>query len=1266
MAEVFSIFNEPKEEFRAGVFSDFNEPRQPVSASGVFSAFNEPVEITPSTGDILGSIVAGGIAGATFIPQTAASGIQVLEDITGLDLFGKELDTYIDEARDFWVSKIGKSKTEQLLGQAAQTIGALGSTAALLTITAGSTAGLLPVMAAGAGLETTAEALEEGAPRLNAYGAGFVSAGTEYLTEKIPIGILQKPGISFLKRLAGGVISDIPGELIATATEMKLIDEQILGKDPISTEDFIQVLKDTAAVSAISTVGLSGGAQLIDSARRRGKPTPEDEVSDAGIPAPNNIADALQEIVQPPPSELIVPEEKQEVEPVNIVDRDDSKSEFPELESQTDQVSPDQTIDPTDNVAVQKDLPAREVYNNKNFEDLKWVQVGKASDAYSKQQRGFSFQRFKRALVRGFIDVSGNIKSKLTKLGNDGKRAAMQRDALAGAHSKALKILDTVRREIFGGVKKEHRQMFDLYLSAKRHLEIKNRLPEFQLPEGTTIQDLTDYMNAIPAELQVDFDARTEQWSARMGEVLDLMNREGLISDKQAVNLRAQGKYYVPRQILDMVDPTTTSLDRQGRRITVRDSGLKNLSEDGSDKLIEMDAELLLQQIYERAFTRVFKNRANLELLRVARNQPNNGLVREARVVGRKRRAYQIVDKRTGELIEDEAFESKKEAEAFIKGEPNAAVKLQEFGEPIFEKPKPAEGTVSVMDGGKKKTIIMPLEMAAEWVRSDPTISPQLASAIGWLTGTKLLKSMATTLNPEFAITNIPRDIAHIYLTTDQYSSFAPKFALQMGRDLINVAKDAITKKGMYDRYIDNGGGTEFLTYQGRLKAKGKLGQAMGWLENIMGWAGERSEIMTRLALMNRAIRNGKSDFEAAQVARGYLDFSQGGSVSKALDAGIPFFNASIQASRGIFRAAKTDPKTFGFKVMNLGVAAMSLYWANKFMYGDDLDDVTDTERRNNWIIMTPYTFLDKDGEQRRYYLRVPKDQGQRVFTEIFEGMARKALGDEVDVDQIADAAKDFIPVSAYELMPPTLEALMGYAVNKDFWRREDIWRGEDVLPQEEYNKYTPEAYVKLGKATGWSPVRMKYALEQVFTQGNIWTSLVGFGAEQVFSELTPEQRDELTKEMLEKRPGVRRFLRSTRPATKREEQIREEKRVEDTRRLIQRRGLEEIADAHLDGRVERRELTEFISRQPVEDRARLRTRFKNMRQLKDIPNRRFWLSLKQLPPESRATNYWNEWVQLSPEERIELDRQSRKVKGFRSKRFNRSFNKLKRLGDGR
>jgi hypothetical protein len=1151
--------------------------------------------IDPEKEPLTMSIVQGALAPAQILKARSP----VLEAITGSG--HTSLGEESKKAQAFLRKFTGDTKAEQLVGQASESIGRIGATAAALLATGGSTAGLLPALAGGAGVEKTAESLREGAPRLNAYGAGFVQAATEYLTEKIPIGILQKPGLSFIKRLAGGVISDIPGELIATATELSLIDKQILGKDRhLSTDEYVQILKDTAAVSAIATVGLTGGAQIGHKL---------------------TTVDALNKMAPVPPQKVHVPREKAEILPENQIRRETSKSQYPELQKQDNLVVQNSALQlkpTTADIADTTHVEPESVSELPQHKD--WSSIMDAGRAMSLKKRKLTFDKVWKGFVKGFVDVSGNLQKQLSDLGNDGKRAVMRQNAIGGASTKGTKEANIAKKPIYDGLNSKNKQLFDDYISALRHLEIRqNRGAEFTLPGNATEQMLNDFIRDIPEQTRTQLERRAEAWSQSMGNVLNLMQSEGLITPEQAVGLREQGRYYVPRQVLDFIDPLVQVKNKQGKTITTRDSGLKNLSEDGSDKLIETDSELLMEQVFQRAYTRIFRNRAGLELLNLARTDPNARKI--ARDAGPKETA------------------------------------------------KPNEMKVSVMEDGVRREMIMPLELGTEWVTGDPILSSTWATIIGWGSGNKILKSMATTLNPEFAITNVPRDLAHIWLTTEEYSSLAPVATLQMAGDISAIVKDSIkaggiTKTALYDQYIDNGGGMEFLTHRGKLGLKGTsaLTKGISALETVLGKAGEVSETMTRLALMRRAMRNKRTPFEATQIARGYLDFARGGAVAKAINSAVPFFNAGIQATRGIARAARTNPKLFGSKVAQIGAMSVGLYLANR-LYGDDIDDVPDFEQQNNWVFLTPYTFLDSEGRERRYYVRIPKDQGQRVFATIAENSTRKVLGEQVNWPDITESVGNFLPIIPGELLPPLAEMTLGYSVNKDFWTKEDIWRGEEVLPQDEYNKYTPEPFVKFGEVTGFSPARTQYMTEQLFTRGNIWTSAVGYASKQIFDEMTPEERDKMSKELFEKHPGVRRVLRSTRPDLAEIKKLKEEKIRVETERLRLNRQLDEVTDRFFRGQTDEREVSAFILSVPFEERKRLRNRFNAQRQLKDVSNKGFWFRLLDLPPEARAVNYWNSWVQLDPEAQKELDRQSFKVPGLRSKRFNNRLRKMRKFG---
>ncbi|GAH76789.1 unnamed protein product, partial [marine sediment metagenome] len=162
----------------------------------------------------------------------------------------------------------------------------------------------------------------------------------------------------------------------------------------------------------------------------------------------------------------------------------------------------------------------------------------------------------------------------------------------------------------------------------------------------------------------------------------------------------------------------------------------------------------------------------------------------------------------------------------------------------------------------------------------------------------------------------------------------APKFTFQIARDFMATAKDTFLRKGRWIDYLDEGGGMTFLTHQGKpFKTMGKRGiyTAIKRLQQVLGYIGETSEIWTRLALRQRALRGGASPHEATWIARNYLDFNQGGSFMKAIDIGLPYVNAGVQGTRGIFRSLADRPVDTLWKFAQLGALASGLFLAIRY-----------------------------------------------------------------------------------------------------------------------------------------------------------------------------------------------------------------------------------------------------------------------------------------------------------------------------------------------
>jgi hypothetical protein len=837
-----------------------------------------------------------------------------------------------------------------------------------------------------------------------------------------------------------------------------------------------------------------------------------------------------------------------------------------------------------------------------------------------------SFQKRKKTLKKVFkklrtslIDVAGNTKAALNKLGNEGKKAVQRHIAYGGAHAKALQVADKVTQEVYGGLTVAEHDYLDHYIYAKRHLEIKKRKPDFVIPNNRTVEHLEAYIDSIPSDILPEIHKRAEAYWATMHDQLRQLADYGLLTDAQVKSLMATGKFYSPRLILDYVDPMRTSFEG-GKKVTIPGSGIQKLSEEGTQKLVEGDTSLLLTQVISRTQSRIAKNRANQALWELAEAQPDNPIVRKAKII-----------------------------------------KTTKGGKPVFQKAPQGWEKISLMIEGQHRELIMPEEFAGEWIFKDPILLHAERNFIQWATGTKVLKTMATGINPEFAFTNIPRDIALIWMSTEEYSPTLPVAMAQMGLDIKATFKDALMRKGTYDEYVNEGGGMEFLTHQGRFTPK--IHGHLGRIQNVMGYLNETSEIMTRLAIRHRAIKNGASPEEATIIARNYLDFTQGGRLAKGADAALPYLNAGIQATRAMGRAAVTNPKLFSVKVAQVGGLATMLYLANRLINEDAWEEIPDRDKVNNWIITTPYSYFDKTGTKRYIYFKIAKDQGQRVFSAIFEGIAAKSVGDEVNTDQISMAVKDFIPFSPTNL-PPTVDAILSYSANKDFWFNEDIWRGPEVRPEEEYTRYTPEVYKKIGAATGLSPERLKNSLQQLFTYGNIWTSLVGGGTKLLLNDLDDKSKDMVTQEAILKQPFVRKIVRSTDPYYKYGKEIEDVAMEARTEKFKITRDFDDYVQSYFDGDVRREKVFNYIKEQPVTERKRLVQRFKKHERMKDIPERRFWIELLYTPPKARAYVYWGRWKMADAKEREVLKDMSHRLPGFRGRMFNYHLQRLRR-GEG-
>jgi len=913
-------------------------------------------------------------------------------------------------------------------------------------------------------------------------------------------------------------------------------------------------------------------------------------------------------------------------------------------------------------------------------------------------------RRAGRAVARATLDTAWNVKRKLIEAAGElGLQAKMRHDAVGGAIPKAHMALREIYQTIYGDLSKTDQLRLNHMIQSRRTVAIDKYKEGMKHPKdlnGEAHQDYLDVLKEVEPEVFVRLSEKADLYFAEMRKQLDALRDNKLITDEDYQRLAEKGDYS-PREFIQYIDPVRM-YTIEGTKSSVPDSGLKALKE-GSEQLLQNDSMLLLNEVITRTESRIARNKAHKALWDIADQVPDNGMVRKAKGIIRKvkgeegakgAKVGQVVNAldrdNYGKIISMDK-ETDKYKVRFVSKEGATATK--DFGSKDlifiyrkgkaahtipteYEKAPPGQSKISLVIDGKHKELVMETEMAKEWLGVHPKMPQQLANIIGWVSGSKMLKAMATGINPEFALTNFPRDIAHSWFVTDEFSPHIPVASLQYAKQLAKTAKDAWTNTERAIDFVNEGGGLEYLTHQGQFRASA-LDPAIENVQTVLGHLGEFSERWVRLAIREQALANGRQPHEATWIARSYMDFGQSGWFTKALDSGVPYLNAGVVGTRGIFRAFGERPMQSAYKVAQLGVLSSGLYLANKTVNPEALDMIPDYEKTSNFIITTPLSYIDEDGNKRYYYLRIAKDQGQRLICTAFESLMGKFMGDEIDVDQIVDALKEAFPIMPDSMLPPILDAILGYQLNKDFWRNEDIWKGSEVESYLEKTHYIHPAFVEWGEATGMSPKRTQYVLQQYFTSGNIYTSLVGGGMKALMGQLSEEDMSTTTTQLMYQTPFMRKILRVTNPNAQYKKTIEKARIKENSRRFVQNFELSKLAEDYYKSKeaaipnlvkttLNKKKVNDFINSQLYTDRKRLRNRFNRFGKLRGIPDRRWWIELSRIQsPEAKATLYWTRYETAKDNEKKRLEKYLRKVPGVTSQRFYRRLNSLKNRMNG-
>ena len=660
--------------------------------------------------------------------------------------------------------------------------------------------------------------------------------------------------------------------------------------------------------------------------------------------------------------------------------------------------------------------------------------IDESLDATTTAKKFIDPIKVRDALVRGVVDRSGNLSREILKAAGPMGEKAMQRFHTAkGATPYAAYRFRIAAKDIFGGLNNRRfgrarregaanvptiRRDFDRYLFALRGREatrlqdIKGEKPflnvknakgrKVQVTDKQFAQDIVDIEARIGLEWTKQFKMRSARFFSGMADNIDRLDAEGLLKTGEAAKLRSS--IYSPKQFIDDIDPVIQI--HQGAAIkSVRSSGIQKMEGGGLD-YVNLSSEDLMAQTFARTEGRIFRNRVAKDFARIAEELPENGMVSLTR--------------------------------------PKRGPEAQRWVQ------------FSAVDEGEVKKFFMHPDIVPEYLADD--VQGIYYKTMSILSGTKVGKALITGANPAIVPVLFMRDMAFIIQTTGQYNRyFKPIGYGQMARDLAVVAKDVVTRTGRVEAYFREGGGMNFLTHQGRLVDETTMTGRTQEIMHVLGWFGETGELMTRLALRERALKNGFSPEDATFAARDYMDFAQGGEWVKAAESVIMYANAAMLGWRNTLRAAKKDPTAYAAGVANTMAFFGAAWWYNNQTNPDASKDMSARQKNSGLHLMTPYSRIDANQNPRHTVIKVPVDP-----TAVPVMILTNAIMDRIFLDEVPDAAGMESIRGAVDAMSigsatsPTVEIYLTFK-NYSTWREGEVWNGAKVEYGEEIKSFPDE-----------------------------------------------------------------------------------------------------------------------------------------------------------------------------------------------------------------
>lgn len=683
-----------------------------------------------------------------------------------------------------------------------------------------------------------------------------------------------------------------------------------------------------------------------------------------------------------------------------------------------------------------------------------------------------SYKSSKEVLTKRFKDENGNVmsfnqkfrawlKNKVERgivtgvdrqfipkriLENIGAKAVSNRMiAYAGSSTIAKEKFDKVQKNVYDGLNRSELELLDKIIAAKRFIAIDKNREEKGLPvvdhpgyqDASTAQKALDaYKSEIGEDAFTKLNKRADAYFDAFKNILSDMRESGLISNEVYEELKDVD--YQPRKFLRYILDADGELMSSDRTMFRNENGnlskeqIIGLSEgDASDLL--MDSKWLIQSALASRYKAIGMNEINRTFF--TKYYPDA------------KAKFESINPDNIPVGDKKFYKYFKQLQSNIKE--NRIIGFTESGKPKYETTTPEGYKIAYYyENGVRHQVFMKEEFHKMWHDTmDKLVNSDLAQTISTWSGSRLVKAFATGNNPGFVFTNTPRDFVHALLFSPEYSSFLLRSGVQLTKDSIKAIGEIYkhrnsNKTTLLTKYLEYGGGMEWLNQQGEIKDLTSLNKTIGnyfdsridpkskkILSTLFDFArlkslSNYSETMFRVAVFDRSLQNQLKEYnkinntyyksveelsnedknnmyyEAVASSRGLLDFNQGGTFTKSAEAVIPYLNAATQGTRVMVEAIKRNPLDTSVRIIQAaGLPVLGMHLMISFImglirppekedepvnksYADFLDGISPSQKMNYWNIPVGW---DKEEKQWKV-LRIAKAQQLTPISILFEG----------------------------------------------------------------------------------------------------------------------------------------------------------------------------------------------------------------------------------------------------------------------------------------